>query len=60
MSATSTPVPNRSEMSPLRFLERSANVFPDRAAIVYGERTYTYAEFADETQRPGPGPGVED
>ncbi|GAB06922.1 AMP-binding protein [Gordonia amarae] len=51
MSTTSTPVPNRSEMSPLRFLERSANVFPDRAAIVYGERTYTYAEFADETQR---------
>ena len=46
-----TPVPNRSEMSPLRFLERSANVFPDRTAIVYGERSYTYAEFADETQR---------
>ena len=51
MSTTSTPVPNRSEMSPLRFLERSAKVFPDRAAIVYGDRTYTYAEFADETQR---------
>ena len=46
-----TPVPNRSEMSPLRFLERSANVFPDRTAIVYGRRSYTYAEFADETQR---------
>ena len=51
MSMPSTPVPNRSEMSPLRFLERSANVFPDRTAIVYGERSYTYAEFADETQR---------
>jgi fatty-acyl-CoA synthase len=38
-------------MSPLRFLERSANVFPDRTAIVYGRRSYTYAEFADETQR---------
>ncbi|WP_229579822.1 acyl--CoA ligase family protein [Rhodococcus rhodochrous] len=38
-------------MSPLRFLERSAAVFPDRTAIVHGDRTYTYAEFADEAQR---------
>ncbi|WP_213934542.1 acyl--CoA ligase family protein [Rhodococcus sp. B50] len=38
-------------MSPLRFLERSAAVFPDRTAIIHGDRTYTYAEFADETQR---------
>jgi len=42
---------NYSQMSPLRFLERSAAVFPDRTAIVHGDRTYTYAEFADETQR---------
>ena len=51
MSTASAPVPNRSEMSPLRFLERSAKVFPDRTAIVYGGRSYTYAEFADEAQR---------
>ncbi|MFX1758467.1 MULTISPECIES: acyl--CoA ligase family protein [Rhodococcus] len=38
-------------MSPLRFLERSAAVFPDRTAIIHGDRTYTYAAFADETQR---------
>ncbi len=43
--------PNRSELSPLRFLDRSAEVFPDRDAIVYGSRRWTYAEFADETQR---------
>lgn len=49
--ATQQPVPNRSEMTPLRFLERSAKVFGDRTAIVYGGRTYSYAEFADETQR---------
>ena len=48
MSALS---PNRSELTPLRFLERSAAVFPDRVAIVYGERRSTYAEFADEAQR---------
>ncbi|WP_372514094.1 acyl--CoA ligase family protein [Rhodococcus pyridinivorans] len=38
-------------MSPLRFLERSTAVFPDRTAIIHGDRTYTYAEFADEAQR---------
>lgn len=43
---------NRSELSPLRFLERSAAVFPpDRAAILYGQRRLTYAEFADHVQR---------
>jgi fatty-acyl-CoA synthase len=42
---------NRSEMSPLRFLERSAVVFPTRVAIIYGEREYTYADFADHVQR---------
>ena len=44
-------LPNRSELTPLRFLERSAAVFPDRLAIVYGARRSTYAEFADEVQR---------
>ena len=43
--------PNRSELTPLRFLERSAAVFPDRVAIVYGERRSTYAEFAAEAQQ---------
>lgn len=42
---------NRSELSPLRFLERSASVFPDRTAIIYGHRSATYAEFADEVTR---------
>ncbi|MGW5524813.1 AMP-binding protein [Gordonia sp. NPDC003950] len=42
---------NRSEMTPLRFLERSAQVFPDRTAVIYGQRSATYAEFADEVQR---------
>ncbi len=44
----STGAANYSQMSPLRFLERSAAVFPDRTAIIHGDRTYTYAEFADE------------
>ena len=46
-----TVAANHSQLSPLRFLERSAAVFPDRTAIVYGDRRSTYAEFADEVQR---------
>jgi len=42
---------NHSPLSPLRFLERSASVFPDRVAIVHGDRRYSYAEFAAEAQR---------
>jgi fatty-acyl-CoA synthase len=42
---------NFSPLSPLRFLERSAAVFPDRIAIEHGSRRYTYAEFGAEAQR---------
>ncbi|MEP9390676.1 AMP-binding protein [Gordonia sp. VNQ95] len=38
-------------MTPLRFLERSAQVFPDRTAVIYGQRSATYGEFADEVAR---------
>ena len=42
---------NRSEMTPLRFLQRSVEVFGDRTAIRYGARSATYTEFGDEVQR---------
>jgi len=35
-------------LTPLRFLERSAAVFPDKLAIVCGDRRFTCREFADE------------
>jgi fatty-acyl-CoA synthase len=38
-------------LTPLAFLRRSADVFPDRTAIVHGDRRYTYADFAAETTR---------
>ncbi|MBK1788930.1 acyl--CoA ligase family protein [Prauserella cavernicola] len=38
-------------LTPLAFLHRSAEVFADKPAIVYGERTLTYREFADEATR---------
>ncbi|GAA3219400.1 AMP-binding protein [Pseudonocardia petroleophila] len=38
-------------LTPLAFLRRSAEVYPDKTAIVYGERRSTYREFAAEATR---------
>ena len=42
---------NYQPLSPLRFLERSAEVFPDKLAIICGDRRYTYRTFGDEATR---------
>ncbi len=39
------------ELTPLAYLRRSAEVFGDKTAVVYGERRYDYRELADEVQR---------
>ncbi|CAN5677673.1 hypothetical protein BH18ACT6_BH18ACT6_09980 [soil metagenome] len=39
------------QLTPLLFLERSASVFPDKEAVVYGDRRLTYREFADSVFR---------
>ncbi|HEY1631560.1 MAG TPA: AMP-binding protein, partial [Rhizomicrobium sp.] len=36
---------NYQALTPLTFLERAGNVFPERTAIVHGNQRYTYAEF---------------
>jgi fatty-acyl-CoA synthase len=38
-------------LSPLCFLERSAAVYPEKTAIVHGDRRYSYREFAGEATR---------
>ncbi|MCA0437229.1 MAG: long-chain-fatty-acid--CoA ligase [Actinobacteria bacterium] len=38
-------------LTPLSFLDRSARVFPDKTAIVYGARRRTYAQFAADATR---------
>ena len=38
-------------LTPLAFLERSADVFPDKTAIVHGARRITYRAFAAEANR---------
>ncbi|MFM9377918.1 AMP-binding protein [Gordonia sp. VNK21] len=42
---------NTSPLTPLRFLDRSARVFPGRTAVTYGRRELTYADFAAQVQQ---------
>ncbi len=41
----------RTDLTPLSFLSRSASVFPEKVAIVHGDRHYTYREFAERVYR---------
>ncbi|MFE6699037.1 long-chain-fatty-acid--CoA ligase [Streptomyces sp. NPDC057718] len=42
---------NHTQLTPLSFLSRSAEVWRDKAAITYGDETLTYAQFRDEAVR---------
>lgn len=37
---------NYQAMTPLRFLDRAADVFPDRTAVIHKDTRYTWAEYA--------------
>ena len=37
--------------TPLVFLERTVRVFPDKAAVRYGDLHWSYADFAEEVGR---------
>jgi fatty-acyl-CoA synthase len=41
----------RTELTPLSFLRRSAYLFPEKTAVIYGERRYTYKEFEERVNR---------
>ncbi|MBI3636127.1 MAG: AMP-binding protein [Candidatus Rokubacteria bacterium] len=41
----------RTELTPVTFLERSAYVYPDKPAVVHGQRTYTYRQFEERVNR---------
>ncbi len=41
----------RTELSPLSFLERSASLFPDKIAVVHGDRQFAYRQFAWRVNR---------
>ena len=42
MNSTSA---NYTPLTPVSFLSRAATVYPDKAAVIHGERTYSYREF---------------
>jgi fatty-acyl-CoA synthase len=59
-----SPVSNRDPLSPLSLLARTLRVFPNKTAVIYGERRWTWAEFgrdiaqqAGALRRAGVGPG---
>ena len=35
----------------MSFLQRSGFIFPDKTAVVHGERRYTYSQFAERVNR---------
>src|SRR5688572_17000104 len=39
----------RSHLTPLRFLQRSASVFREKPAVIYGDRTWTYPRSEEHT-----------
>src|SRR5215218_8770901 len=41
----------RSELTPVIFLRRSAYMFPQKTAVVYGERRYPYSELEERVDR---------
>ncbi|CAN5739843.1 AMP-binding protein [soil metagenome] len=41
----------RSELDPISFLRRSAYIFPEKTAVVHGDRRYTYAELEERVNR---------
>jgi fatty-acyl-CoA synthase len=41
----------RTELTPMSFLRRSAYMFPDKTAVVHGDRRYTYKEFEERVNR---------
>src|SRR5215210_7509314 len=41
----------RTELTPVSFLKRSAYMFPDKEAVVHGDRRYTYREFEERVNR---------
>src|SRR6478672_3975201 len=42
---------NFAALTPLNFLARAAAVYPDKVAVIHGERRFTYREFYERCRR---------
>jgi fatty-acyl-CoA synthase len=49
--ADATPPVYPDPLTPLAFLERTVRVFPNKTAVVYGDRRLSWAEFAEDVGR---------
>ena len=38
-------------LSPVSFLTRTAGIYPNRIAVIHGDRRYTYAQFSERARR---------
>jgi fatty-acyl-CoA synthase len=47
----SEPTVNYDVLSPVKFLIRSARVFPDKEAVIYGDQRRTYRQFYERVNR---------
>jgi len=51
LRVTKEAEPYRTELTPVSFLRRTAYVFPDKVAVVHGERRYSYRQFEERVNR---------
>jgi len=42
---------NYASLTPLTFLDRAAAIYPRKAAVIHGDRTYSYREFDERCRR---------
>ena len=42
---------NHAPLSPVSFLRRSADVYPDKVAVIHGDQRFTYRELAERCAR---------
>lgn len=42
---------NHQALTPIRFLQRSADVFPNRTAVIYKDRKYTWKEYSERCHK---------
>jgi fatty-acyl-CoA synthase len=42
---------NFTPLTPISFLPRSAEIYPDRVAVIHGKRRYTYRQFYERARR---------
>jgi acyl-CoA synthetase (AMP-forming)/AMP-acid ligase II len=41
----------RTDLTPVSFLRRSAFIYPEKTAVVHGDRRYTYRDFEERVNR---------